>query len=394
MENSIQNYVWGSKTRLTELFGIANEKRKPQAEIWMGAHEKAPSNVVDGSGSVPLNRLIAERPEAVLGKRANAAYAGRMPFLFKVLSAERPLSVQVHPDAEFAAAGYRQETERNIPLDAPNRNYKDPHHKPELICAITDFQALKGFRPISAIVGFFDFATSSPIGKEFLQLRRYPDAEHFQRFYRAIMRLEPAAKTELIEAFRSQKDQKGKTEWGVFRFLLEKFPSDIGVLSPFLLNSIVLKPGEALHLDAGEPHAYLHGTCIELMANSDNVIRGGLTDKHVDLEELMKVLRFRPQSPRVQRWERKKANGLKTYPSHAGEFMLSVAELSHGDRAISISVHSIEILFCGRGKIHLRDETLDRHLELQRGDSCMIPATTRKYRIEGEGLIYRASVPT
>ena len=393
LENTIQNYAWGSKTQFAKILGIPNEDRLPQAEIWMGAHEKAPSKVVDGNRKVDLNKFIAEQPKAILGKRVEEAYSGEIPFLFKVLSAETPLSVQVHPDAALAVAGYLRENDLHIPLKAPNRNYKDPRHKPELVCAITDFQALKGFRPISEIIDFFGLINLPAIDKEFQLLQRNPSIEHLGRFYRTVMHLNRAAQTELIGAFASLQDQRSDAEWKAFMRLLEVFPGDIGVLSPFWLNLIVLQPGEALHLDAGELHGYLHGTCIEIMANSDNVIRGGLTKKHIDLKELFKVLRFQPGLPEVLRPHPKSASAIKMYPSGAKEFSLSIIDMPRKDQVVSISMSSIEILICLQGRMRLRDRVSDQSLDFRKGNSCVIPAVTQKYQIEGAGVIYRASVP-
>ena len=359
----------------------------------MGAHAKAPSKVVVETGTTPLDKLIAQRPAAILGKRVERSFSGKMPFLFKLLAVETPLSIQAHPDAAFAAAGYRRENALHIPLDAPHRNYRDSNHKPELVCAVTDFQVLKGFRPIHEIVDFFKLSGLPEIEQALEALRRNPDANRLARFYRAVMRLDSFRQSRLIETLKLAKEKIPGDAWSVFMQLCASYPLDVGVFSPFLFNCITLKPGDALFVRAGELHAYLRGACIELMANSDNVIRGGLTSKHIDLDELFRVVKVATETPTALQPQADRSNAIRAYPSSAKEFVLSVIDITRENRAVSVSTASIEILLCLRGKMRLYDPIENRSLDLSRGDSCLIPASTSAYRIEGEGTAYRASVP-
>jgi mannose-6-phosphate isomerase len=395
LKNEILEYPWGSKTFIPELLGIKPPYIKPQAEMWMGAHKKAPSKVMIDNTLIPLNRLIEECSEDILGKFVSAKFFSEMPFLFKALSAAKPLSIQAHPDKHQAEAGFRRENDNGISLDAPDRNYRDNNHKPELICALTDMWALKGFRSPEEIVRLL-----KPLEGIFNKgcvniLKDRPDESGIRAFFLHLMNMEKPRSVSLVnDAIKAIQVLRGKDhayEWMV-RLSIE-YPGDIGVLAPLYLNVLKLAPGEAIFLPARELHAYLSGSGLEIMANSDNVLRGGLTQKHIDKTELVNVLSFIPEKPQII--SGKNPGGFETfYNTCSEEFILSLISLpevnsvykKEGDRGI-------EILLCTEGNATITDCHDGNSLEIKKGDSILIPAAVRRYRIDGKASIYKASVP-
>ncbi|MFC1822964.1 mannose-6-phosphate isomerase, class I [Thermodesulfobacteriota bacterium] len=395
LKNPVQEYAWGSKSFIPQLLGRdpANPS-KPQAELWMGAHEKAPSQVFyDGSWS-PLTDLISRNTRDLLGVVAEEKFAGKFPFLFKVLAIEKPLSIQVHPNLAQATEGFARENQLGIPLDAGNRSYKDENHKPEVICALRPFWALKGFRPVKDILRLLDQFTGPALKDERNMLESDSDQSGLGAFFKALMTMN---KDHQINTVKETISNCGKSrpagplvEW--IARLNEEYPGDIGVISPLLLNLVQLQPGEALYLPAGEPHAYLKGECIELMANSDNVLRGGLTPKHIDVDELLKVIQFQGRElERISPIEG--GDGETIYPAPAEDFILSVIILGEGRTFISHEDRSVEIMICMEGSGRIIDSTSGESTAFSRGTSWIVPAALKQYRIEGEGTIYKAAVP-
>lgn len=392
LENTVQEYAWGSTTAIPELLGEAAPSHEPQAELWMGAHPKAPSRfVVDGERR-SLADEIARAPVETLGLRVSGAFGGKLPFLFKVLAAERPLSIQAHPSVAQARDGFARENEMGIPLDAPHRNYRDDNHKPEIICALTPFWALNGFRPADTIAATLGEMGLEGIAGELAALAACPDESGLARFFKDIMTMErDRQRAAVAQAVRFAGERSGEGEvWDWTLELNHQYPGDIGVLSPFLLNLLRLQPGEAMLLYAGRLHAYLDGVGIELMANSDNVLRGGLTPKHVDVAELLKVLTFEETKVKLLRPD---SNG--AYPSDVREFQLSVVTPAPGrpfesDRREDAS---IEIMICTDGEAVVDNPADGSRLPVGRGVSFVVPAAAKHYRIEGDATLYRAAVP-
>jgi len=294
LKNSIQEYAWGSYTAIPELLGEPSPAETPQAELWMGAHHKAPSEVIVGKRKIALPELIKEDPAAILGIKTAEKFNGSLPFLFKVLAMAEPLSIQAHPNLAQAIEGFAREKEQNIPIDGFKRNYRDANHKPEILCALTTCWALKGFRPIEQIVSIMAPLNITGIAPHVEALDRNPNEQGLRRFFASLLTLDPESKRMAVtEVLVHIHHNTGVTEadCGSCRHwinkLNERYPGDIGVLSPLFLNLVEVKPGEALFLRAGQLHAYLQGVGIELMANSDNVLRGGLTPKHIDVAELL-----------------------------------------------------------------------------------------------------------
>ena len=394
LKNTIQNYAWGSTRAIPDLLGQKNPEHKTQAELWMGAHPKAPSLVQHKGQWVSLLELIAKNPVDILGKQVAANFNNRLPYLFKVLAAAKPLSIQAHPDLHQACEGFQRENAQKISLDAPNRNYRDDNHKPECICALTRFWALSRFRKISGILSYFEKLNLQQLQAELADFKKRPTVDGLKRFYTSLMTLDMDRQKRIVDEALGQA-QGFEAEDPVFKWMLrlaDDYPGDIGVLTPILLNLICLEPGQAIFLDAGELHAYLEGLGIELMANSDNVLRGGLTPKHVDVAELLRVLKFEDRDITLLKPGKSVANEL-VYPSPAAEFVLSVITLNKAATYQSPQDRSVEILICTRGKATIFDRHDRTETQLQQGASAVVPAAVEGYSIKGEGTCYKAGVP-
>ncbi|MFE7318946.1 mannose-6-phosphate isomerase, class I [Streptomyces sp. NPDC057555] len=393
--NTVRPYAWGSTTALPDLLGVP-PTGEPQAEMWLGAHPGAPSRLDRGHGPVSLADVIAADPEAALGADAVRAFGPRLPFLFKVLAAGAPLSLQVHPDRARAEAGFADEEARGVPLDAPHRNYKDPHHKPELICALTSFEGLCGFRhPAEAadLLEGLDVADLKPYADI---LRASPEESALREVLTAVLGAEPHALAETVErtataaGHLAPKGGPHAEAYAACATLAHHFPGDPGVLAALLLNHVRLQPGEALFLGAGIPHAYLSGLGVELMANSDNVLRCGLTPKHVDVPELLRVVRFEPRDAGVLRPE--DVDGEEVYDTPIDEFRLSRFVLAPGAVPRPLPARTPQILLCTTGAVHLTSDTgTTRELTLTPGGSVFAPAGEH-LTASGDGTLFRATV--
>ena len=394
LKNTIQEYAWGSPEAIPDLLGQRNPGNKPQAELWMGAHPKAPSLVQYQGQWVSLLDLISKNPLDVLGKNAAKNFNNKLPYLFKVLAAAKPLSIQAHPNLHQAREGFQSENAQKIPLDAPQRNYRDANHKPECICALTRFWALSRFRRISGILSYLKKVGAQGLDAEVHNLKQQPTPKGLKRFYTALMTMDADRQKRIISQALEQA-QRFEAEDPVFNWMLkiaDDYPNDIGVLAPILLNLICLNPGQALFLDAGELHAYLEGLGIELMANSDNVLRGGLTPKHVDVPELLRVLKFEDRDVTLLKPQERIPNEF-VYPSPVAEFELSEITLNSGAIYQSPADRSVEILLCTRGIATITDYGNQTETRLQQGVSALIPAAVERYAIRGEGTFYKAAVP-
>ena len=394
LKNTIQNYSWGSETAIAELLGVKPKPGTPQAELWMGAHPKAPSLVKDNDQWTSLEALIDKHPKEILGQSVKERFGGRLPFLFKVLAAARPLSLQAHPSLEQARQGYDRENRLGIPLDAPNRNYRDDNHKPECICALTTFWAMSGFREIDQSLELMDRLDLEGLRDLVKTLQQQPDAFGRKAFFRSLMSLPDDVKREVTTEAVARALTLGSKEpaysWMVT--LAEAYPGDIGILSPTFLNLIELQPGEAVALPAGQLHAYLKGVGIELMANSDNVLRGGLTPKHVDVPELLDVLDFAPL--RIERLlPEPEASGERVYASSFAEFVLSAITVTAATVYTSPTRRSAEILLCTAGASTITDIDGGKHLPLNQGVSVLVPASVKQYTLSGDATVYKAAVP-
>lgn len=392
LHGAVRSYAWGSRSFIPELLGEAPPSAEPQAELWLGAHPSAPARVATEAGLLPLDAFVARAPEAVLGVGVAARFGSTLPFLLKVLAADLPLSLQAHPSAAQARAGFARENAAGIPLDAERRCYRDPNHKPELICALTPFSALCGFRPLAELRDHLD-VLGTPEMQACAALLRERGEAGLEACFRGLWSLDAAARERAIARALARAREDGGAHWGWVLRLAEAYPGDVGALAPLLLNLIELAPFEALFLEAGCLHSYLEGAGVELMANSDNVLRGGLTRKHVDVPALLDTLRFRcggvaPLRPaRVSETESR-------YATPAREFALAVLRPAPGAPYTSPSQRGVEILLCSEGDARIAPALGGgAGLALRRGTSLLVPAAAPAYRLTGRCTVWKASVP-
>ncbi|VBB43994.1 Mannose-6-phosphate isomerase, class I [uncultured Desulfatiglans sp.] len=394
LENRVMHYAWGSRTAIPRLLGADEAAAEPWAELWMGAHKKAPSCLVRNGERFLLDRWIAQHPEEVLGTSAASRYGSELPFLFKILAADEPLSIQVHPDRRQAWEGFERENREGVPLDGLDRNFRDPNHKPELLVAVTPFEALKGFRP-AAEIGELLGRARVPIQLSGLQgAADGADPQAIRELFRALFELPAGAREQCLEktmgCARTLDGAHPAFEW-VAR-LGERYRADIGVLAPLFMNLVRLDPGEGFFVAPGELHAYLGGVGLELMANSDNVVRAGLTGKRIDLEGLLGIARFEPHPVEVlQPRTRHPLESVFEVP--AEEFGLSRIALREGDCYVAEAEHSVEILLCIEGEALIRDAVTGEVLRLREGSSALVAAAVRSYTVQGRAVLYRAYVP-
>lgn len=393
LKNPIQTYDWGSHDAIAALLGQPVPSPQPQAELWMGAHPKAPSQVWVDNAWRPLPDLIAQNPSALLGPAVAERFDGKLPFLFKVLSAARGLSIQAHPSLAQARQGFAREDRLGIPIEAPRRNYRDENHKPEILCALTPFVAMNGFRRLPDMLELLQQVGSSELRPELDRFLSRPHQLGLEQFFRSIMLLDAARKERAVAevlAYAAAHEAENLTfEWIVK--LAEQYPGDIGLLSPLLLNVVRLESGQAMFSQARQLHAYLQGTGIELMANSDNVLRGGLTSKHIDVPELLRTLKFE-EAEVVMQTAQTRPGGEYVFESGADEFRLSLIEVSPKAGYSSPVERSIEVLICTEGEVAVTDGQ-NEALAIRRGESFLVPAAAARYEIEGKGMLFRASVP-
>ncbi len=393
LKNKIQEYEWGSKNFIPELLSIEAPVSKPQAELWMGAHPKAPSEVMMSGKWISLVECIDQDPMNILGERVAKRFNNKLPFLFKVLAAAKPLSVQAHPNKKQAKAGYERENKLKVPILADIRNYRDANHKPELICALTGFEGLKGFRKIEEILSFSKIIKSRAYDSIVDLLTKDPDQTGLKNFLSEILTLKENESRKLVDQI-IEGAERHRDEDCCFKWILrlnQTYPRDIGIISPLFLNYFYLYPGEALFIPAGELHAYFNGAALEIMANSDNVLRGGLTPKHVDVPELLKILAFEPNPVSLLK-PVEGANNEYFFPHKADEFLLSYIQLMDKGIYKKDRLKSIEILICIEGRATIMDKE-KRRLDLAKGSSVLIPAAASRYTLQGQATLYKATVP-
>jgi mannose-6-phosphate isomerase len=389
LSNVVQPYAWGSKQALAELRGEPGPSSAPEAELWMGAHPLAPSRLSTTGES--LLEVITTQPEQYLGSAVSQRYAGKLPFLLKILAAATPLSLQAHPSLEQAAKGFDADESAGIPLDAPHRNYKDRNHKPELLCALSDFWALCGFRKVSDTLALFDELAVPPLALHLAALRRAPHAAGLEQLFSSLMQAPSDERRALAQATadacRARQDQASRfsEEYRWAARLAELYPGDIGLVSALLLNLLRLAPGEAIYLPAGNLHAYLGGTGVEIMASSDNVLRGGLTPKPVNVPELLKVLDFEPL--RATPLRATPQGREHVYQTPAREFQLSFVDLD--DSPFELAIAGPEIWLVTSGHAVLVNGS--SRVELVRSRSAFV-SPGASLAVSGVGRIFRAKV--
>jgi len=377
IEGVVQRYAWGSPTAIPELLGT-DADGGPQAELWFGAHPSAPGRV----GPRTLTELVAADPEGALGRPVLERFGARLPFLLKVLAAAQPLSLQAHPSASRAAAGFAAENAAGVPLDAPHRRYRDADHKPELLCALSPFDALCGFRPIEATVTLLDH----------LGLSGHPafaPAAAGDLGATVALLLSAAARDreEMAAAIADAAAGADSPEAAWAHRIAVTHPGDPGVGVALLLNLVRLEPGEAIFLPSGNLHAYLEGVGVEIMASSDNVLRGGLTPKHVDVAELLAVLDVVPGPPPVVHPRRD--GPFTRYDAPVEEFALALVDVSAAPATVPGGLP--RLVLCLEGETAL--QTGDDELCLRRGAAAWVPASDGALSLSGAGRAVVASTP-
>jgi mannose-6-phosphate isomerase len=349
----------------------------------MGAHPVAPSTIERDSARTSLDQLIAAAPERELGARVVHEFGPRLPFLLKVLAAAEPLSLQAHPRMDQAREGWDDEERRGVPIGAPHRNYKDASHKPELLCALTRFEALSGFREVRETLRLFDHLAVTELEPALAPLRASPDARGLAETFRTLMTTPAEERGRLVEATRlaCARATSFPRERALVERLATLYPGDIGIVSALLLELVELAPGEAIYLGAGNLHAYVEGTGVEIMASSDNVLRGGLTKKHVDVPELLRVLDF-GGGPAGVIHPRPIDEVESVYDTPAREFRLSRIACSG---SVERDVSGPEILLVTDGAAFAGD------VRLEKGQSLFVPGSAKRYVLRGNGIVYRAT---
>ena len=365
LDNPIQEYAWGSHTVLAGFLGRPAPTEEPQAELWIGAHPAAPSRLRSGR---TLGDLIDADPEGTLGPASVAAFGPRLPFLLKVLAVAEPLSLQVHPDRAQAERGFAAEQKS---AGDPARNYKDSWPKPEILCALTDFHALCGLRDPAESAGLVGrIPALAPVAAQL-----------------AAGDLRGAVEALLTWSYpKDVVAEAGAVAPEPYASLAARNPGDMGVIVAMLLNEVRLSPGQALYVPPGRPHAYLGGTGVELMAGSDNVLRAGLTPKHVDVPELLSVASFEPSPPGVVEPERH--GGEEVYRTPAPEFRLSRLDAA---QAPVLPATGPQLLLCTEGSVRLRRD--GEESALGRGEAVFAGHRGGPVEVTGAGTVYRASLP-
>lgn len=384
LTNTVRHYPWGSRTVIPELLGLAAPAAEPYAELWMGAHPDAPSRLTDGT---PLDAAIAAAPDELLGRRVRERFGTRLPFLMKVLAAETPLSLQAHPTRAQAEAGFAAEEAAGIPHDDPTRTFKDRFHKPEVLLAITPVEALCGFRPVEESLHCLAKLQLAELKPTIAALAR----GGLRTAIPQLLALSTKRRESLVSAvaekaagYVAAHDPEFINTYRWAAQLAGTYPGDPGVVISLMCNHLRLAPGEAVYLPAGNLHAYLCGAGIEVMASSDNVLRGGLTNKHVDLAALIEVLDF--TDGKVPVLHPVLGPGGLRYPVPVDDFDLTRVELGADPGVLTTA--GPQLLLCAQGTAVLG--SADGELVLEKGQSAFVPAAA-PLSVRGPALLYRTT---
>ncbi|HRL48647.1 MAG TPA: mannose-6-phosphate isomerase, class I [Propioniciclava sp.] len=388
LQGTMIHYPWGTFEAIHSLLGTEPDGR-PLAEFWLGAHPLAPSALP----GTTLDAAIAQRP-ALLGDQSLAAFGPHLPFLMKVLSARHALSLQAHPNREQALAGFAAEEAAGIPREAPQRTYKDTWPKPEILVALDEFHTLAGFREPAETARLFGALSAGPeVERLIAPLRSRGGEAALQEVFLQVLSLDSEHRGAIDAVLSSAVTHRDDTDdLGEFaRTALELddvFPGDPGIMAALLMNRVVLQPGQALYVPAGRMHAHLRGTGIEVMASSDNVLRGGLTSKHIAVDELVTVVDFAWGRPTI-RTPQETSPGLWTYPTPAVEFEVNRLEVSPTLEVALPARAEARIVLVTRGAVTLR--CADASLDLRQGDSAFLPADDAGVCAVGDGQAFLAS---
>lgn len=377
LKGIVQHYDWGGFQFLPQLLATPNPDQQPFAELWIGSHKKGTAKAMLPEGQLPLSELIHQQAVQILGEKVYTYFDGHLPFLFKILDVRKMLSIQAHPTKKSAEIGFQQENEKGIPLDAFHRNYRDDNHKPEVMVALTDFWLLHGFRSVEEIAATLEEVPA------FHVLQAAFASRDIKALYQYIMELPQDQVDDILAPLKQQLDAKAAVQslekstpdyWAKLAF--EDYTRDghydRGIFSIYLFNLVFIPKGQGIFQDAGIPHAYLEGVNVELMANSDNVFRGGLTSKHVDVPELLKHLVFKPVVPDILQGQIENAIE-KKFSTPAPDFALSQLSFSARNRHLSKAVQSTaSIYIVMEGVVDVTSG--DHQFTFSQGDIFLVPA--------------------
>ncbi|MDR2865709.1 MAG: mannose-6-phosphate isomerase, class I [Spirochaetaceae bacterium] len=410
LKNEIKHYDWGSTAWIPELLDQSNEKGEPYAELWMGVHPSGMSLADGRDSTIALKTLIESNKQFFLGRQVKNKFNG-LPYLFKLLAAEKPLSIQAHPNLEQAKRGFERENERAMTLDNPSRNYKDANHKPEIICALSPFRAMCGFRTIPDIISLlkkfncpvvlplikiFDTDKNTNAQSESSAGRSIGDSENlYKRFLTKLFSLSLDDRNKISDYIKNHsialKEQAPEfnREWDMLVLFNRYYDSDPAVLSPLYLNVLDLKPGESVFLPAGVLHAYISGFGVELMANSDNVLRGGLTHKYIDSTELLSILNLEPFLPRIFKPNN---DSYFEYPTEASEFSLVCMKSDERSIEKKCDIAGPTIIIVVEGELVIRFKNGEDPLKVKKGRSIFIAAELNRddFSLTGSYTFYAA----
>ncbi|QGQ18868.1 mannose-6-phosphate isomerase, class I [Cellulomonas sp. JZ18] len=391
----LQHYAWGSTTAIPEALGSVPDGT-PVAEAWFGAHSSAPSPVHVDGGPTTLDRFLVRDPRRTLGDDVVARFGGRLPYLLKLVAAAAPLSLQVHPTREQASAGFDAEEARGLAVDDPRRSYKDRNHKPELVYALSHFEALVGFRAPRRTAEILA-GVDHPVAERLLELvTADATSEGVRAAFTELVGPETRPAPEEVDALaqvfaRRLRDgsPSPRTDRAVAT-LAAAYPGDPGAVTAVLLNPVTLRPGEACFVPAGAVHAYLQGSAIEVMANSDNVLRAGLTSKHVDIPELLRTVDC-VAAPPIRIAAERSFDATEVFYAPVDDFELSVTRLTDG-RPARLPGVGPRIVLCLEGTCSLSADG-GEHLEVRSGQAVFVEAADGPLVVQGFGQLVQASVP-
>lgn len=382
LTNVVKNYPWGSRSSLNQRFHILNPDDQPQAELWMGVHPAGTSQINHQGVPTPLSEMIRRDKTAMLGD-ATVNRFGDLPYLLKILAAESALSIQVHPKKAQAEAGFAREQQTDA---TDTHDYNDGNHKPELVYAITPFMAMNAFRNTETIISNFRLLDIAGLENALYTLEQHSDAEGLKCFFITLMQMPHDIKEQALHKLVTASGYLYDERLSDFIQRLHKtYPGDIGVFAPLMLNCLTLKPGEAMFLPPGTLHAYVHGTAVEVMASSDNVLRAGLTGKNINLAELVKCTSFASVEHESLLMTPSCENEQEIYPIPVDDFRFNVFKNVTNHQ---VNITSAEILLVIDGEVlvkHSNGETLT----IQTGQSVFIPAATKTYSLTVTGSLCR-----
>lgn len=393
IEPTLQRYAWGSKRAIPRMLGTSVDG-KPVAEAWYGAHHSAPSTLANRTGHTLLD-LLNKEPNRLLGDDVVSRFGPQLPYLMKIISAGAPLSLQVHPTIELAQQEYEAENAAGIGLDEPHRNYKDQNHKPELVLALTNFQALSGFRAPRRVLEVLK-GLNAPLAEELRTIvAAQPTAAGIRAAFEFLLRAETRPTQEEISAVvdacsrRMLGRSPSRRADAIVARLAKHYPGDPGVVTSLLLNPVTLKEGEVMFVPAGSVHAYLSGTAIEVMSNSNNVLRAGLTPKHVDVPQLVKATDW-VAAPPLRIAPEKFDDGRRVFYAPVEDFELSVTRVRLG-RMRPLAGRGPRVVLCLDGQVELMSRS--SALRIRRGQAAFVGADEGELSVRGRGSVVQSDVP-